>query len=317
MRTLNNTLILLMLTILLFSCDDILEEDITNDMVQTISPNEGATIDGNTVQFLWQNLDGADSYRIQIIKSNQVFEIDSLISTTNFKVVLNSGTYQWRVRAENFAYNTDYTFPVNFSVETSDDLSNQNVALSTPSVDLYTNNKNITFTWQGITSAISCKFELIKSLNGEQTILPETDVTTSNYTIDPNLFNDDAKYVWKVKAVNATSETVYSQRFLFIDTVAPNQPTLTSPADQSTATTTATFNWTNGTDSGNIKSTITNTIEIASDIGFNTKVHSANTVNNTYQYVFSTLGTYYWRVKAIDAATNESDFSIVRSLVVE
>ncbi|MFI0429533.1 hypothetical protein [Mariniflexile sp. HMF6888] len=317
MKTQNKGLLLLMLLTLSFSCDDILEEDITNDTIQIISPNEGMTTDGNTVQFSWGGLDGADGYRIQIIKSNQVYEVDSLITTSTFKYVLNSGTYQWRVRAENFAYSTAYTFPISFHVETSDDLSNQNVALATPSVDLYTNNKNITFTWQGITSAISYKFELIKSLNGEQTILPETDVTASNYTIDPNLFNDDAKYIWKVKAVNATSETVYSQRSLFIDTVAPNQPALTSPADQGTATTTVAFNWTNGTDSGNIKSTITNTIEIASDIDFNTKIHSASTVNNTYQYVFSTLGTYYWRIKAIDAATNESDFSIVRSLVVQ
>ncbi len=317
MKTLNKSLFLLILFVLLFSCDDILEQDITNDTVQMIFPSEGAIIDGNTVQFSWQDVDGADNYRIQIIKSSQVFELDSLITTNTFKFILNSGTYQWRLRAENFAYSTAYTFPVNFSVETSDDLSNQNITLLTPSTDLYTNTTGFTFTWGKIATAASYSFELVKNLNGKETVLQQPDITSTSYTIDSEKFDVDAEYIWKVKAVNETSETGYSQRSIFLDRVPPNQPSLISPADEGTTTTTVTFNWTNGTDSGNVKSAITNTIEIASDTNFNTVVHSESTVNNTYQYVFNTVGTYYWRVKAIDKATNESDYSIVRSLVVQ
>ena len=317
MKTLNKSFLLSLILLWSLSCDDILEEDLTNDIVQVISPTEGVIIDGNTVQFSWQDVDGADDYRIQIIKSNQVFEADSLVGTNTFKYVLNSGTYQWRVRAENFAYNTAYTFPINFSVETSDDLSNQNVSLSTPSINLYTNNTSFTFTWGKITTATSYSFELIKNLSGEETVLQEPNITTTSYTIDTTKFDVDAEYIWKVKAVNDISETVYSQRSIFLDRVSPNQPSLTTPVDQETTTTTVTYNWTNGSDSGNVISVITNTVEIASDTNFNTIVHSANTENNTYQYKFDMTGTYYWRVKAVDKATNESDFSIVRSVVVE
>ena len=97
MKTLNNTLLIILL-FLSFSCDDILEEDITNDNVQTTYPTEGTTFDGNTLQFSWQNLDGADDYRIQIIKNNQIFEIDSLVSANTLTITLNPGTYQWRIR---------------------------------------------------------------------------------------------------------------------------------------------------------------------------------------------------------------------------
>lgn len=128
MKTINN-IIIIALSIFAWSCDDIVEEDITNDMILTISPTEGAIIEGNTVQFSWQELDGSDNYRVQVINNNQAIVVDSLSSTSNFSVALNPGTYQWRVKGENFAYSTQYTFPINFSVEASDNLTTQNLYL--------------------------------------------------------------------------------------------------------------------------------------------------------------------------------------------
>ncbi|MDO5968998.1 hypothetical protein Q4Q35_04185 [Flavivirga aquimarina] len=317
MKIINNTFLAIILLFLSLSCDDILEEDITNDNVQISFPKEGTVIEGNTVQFTWQSIDGADDYRVQVITSNQILEVDSLMSTNTFVYTLNPGSYQWRIRGENFAYETTYTFPVNFSVETSDDLSNQNVSLLTPSIDFYTNNANIICTWNELSNVSSYSFELIKNLSGEQTVFKETGISSNSLTIDADVFDEDAEYIWKVKAINETSETQFSQRSLFLDREIPNQPALASPEDQDTTTTTVTFNWTNGVDSGNIKSSITNTIEIASDVNFNSIIHSANTENNTVQYTFTSTGTYYWRIKAIDAAGNESDYSIVRSIIVE
>lgn len=316
MKTLNNTL-LIMLLFVSFSCDDILEEDITDNNVQTTYPTEGLTIEGNTVKFSWQNLDGADDYRIQIIKRNQIIEIDSLVATNTLTVMLDSGTYQWRVRGENFAYQTSYSFPVNFSTKASTNLMDQDISLLSPTDDFYTKNINTIFTWNKLTNATSYNFELIKKLSGEQTIFQETDITSTNLTIDVTLIDEDAEYIWKVKALNDNSETQYSQRSVFLDREAPNQPAITSPADQATTTTMVTFNWTNGTDTGNVKSAITNTIDIASDTDFNSIIHSASTTNNSVQYEFASAGTYFWRIKAIDGATNESDYSIVRSVVVE
>lgn len=318
MKTLNKILLLLIISTLVISCDDILEENITNEMVHVISPSEGTNVKGNTVQFNWEPLDGADEYRVQIMNNNQSLEVDSLInSKTNFSHILSSGHYQWRIRGENFAYTTPFTFPVKFSVETSEDLSNQSVALSTPSSNLYTNNTNFIFTWEMISTAKTYGFELIKNLNGEQTLIQQPELSSTNFKVEPDVFDEDAEYIWKVKAANETSETAYSQRSLFIDRVAPNQPALASPSDGGATTKTVSFNWANGADSGNVKSAITNTIQISSDIDFNNIINTSNTGNNTYQYVFINSGTYYWRVKATDAAANKSDFSIVRSILVE
>ncbi|WP_422103854.1 hypothetical protein [Winogradskyella sp.] len=310
-------LLCFLLIVVIYSCDDILEEDITGDTVQIASPAEGQVVVGNTVQFLWQNLDGADNYRVQVLDQNQTLALDSLVSQNLLEYNLNEGSYQWRVKGENFAYETEFTFPVNFTVEVSDDLTNQSVLLSTPSDELYTNDTNITFTWNTLSSVDSYTSEVVKSNNGETTIYQEAGITTTSFNIDAALFDVDAEYIWKVKGVNTTSETTFSERSLFIDRVAPNIPTLNTPDDNITSTTEVTFNWTNGTDTGNIQSTVTNTIEIASDINFSSLLFSDDTQNNTYQYTFSNTGVYYWRVRAYDQAGNQSDNSITRTLTIE
>ncbi|GGD07614.1 hypothetical protein [Hyunsoonleella pacifica] len=317
MKTLSKCLLLFLAIIC--SCDDILEEDITNDTVQIIYPVANTSFDGNTVRFSWQSLDGADEYRVQITTIDQLNTIDTLVPSTELKYTLNTGDYQWRVRGENFAYQSAYTFPINFSVKETNDLSGQFVALQSPSENLYTNIPVTIFNWNTINAAESYNFQLIKKTTaGEQTVFQEANIMSNSITIEASVINEDAEYIWKLKAVNTTSESEFSERSLFLDTTAPNQPGLSEPANENTISPSmVTFNWTNGTDTGDLKSEITNTLEIAADSDFNNIVHNANTVNNSLQYEFTTPNTYYWRVIAIDAASNKSDYSIVRSIIVE
>lgn len=313
-----NRYLLIVIVVAFYSCDDVFEDDISDDIIQIVSPLEQDIIQGNTVLFSWQNLDGADDYNIQVINDFQQVEIDSTVSSTSLSLVLNSGDYQWRIRGKNFAYETQFNFPVNFSVETSENLDNQSVVLLTPSSDLFTNDPENIFTWTGISSADSYDFDLVKHLNGgQETVLQISDITETSFSPDAAIFDVDAEYIWNVRALNDTSETPFSSRSLFIDREVPNLPTLNSPLDNEISNEfTVTFNWSNGTDTGNVQSEITNTIEIASDIDFNSIIYTTATTNNSSQYTFGAAGIYYWRIKAIDAATNESDFSIFRTLEI-
>nr|WP_321234623.1 hypothetical protein [uncultured Psychroserpens sp.] len=307
-----------LITLFIVSCDDIVEEDIENDIVQTIFPTEDTVINGNTVQFAWQELDGADDYRVQIINDNQLLVVDSLVTVTAIDFVLNPGNYQWRVKGENFAYSTQYTFPINFSVEISEDLTNQNVILLTPSNNFYTNDTNIILTWTSISSANDYSLDVIKNNGGQETVLQEVNLVDTNFTLPTNIFDEDAEYLWKIKALNATSETSFSERTIFIDREVPGQPSLVSPSNlEAFSDATIDFNWTIGSDSGNIQSTRTNTLEISTDINFGTLLLSEDLENNSYQYTFSDLGTYYWRVIIFDAAGNIGDYSAVRSFTIE
>ncbi|WP_040254161.1 hypothetical protein [Psychroserpens mesophilus] len=309
---------IIQLLIIAFSCDDIVEEDIENDTIQTIYPTEGMLIQGNTVQFAWQELDGADEYKVQVIDANQLLVVDSLVTVTNINFILNPGSYQWRVKGENFAYSTQYTFPINFSVEASDNLTNQNVMLLTPSDDFYTNDTNIILTWSPITNADIYSLDIIKNLSGQQTVYQETNITNTNVTLPSDIFEEDAEYVWQVKALNANSETNFSNRSIFVDREIPNQPSLVSPNNLESFTTfTIDFNWTTVNDTGNVQSLKSNVIEISTDINFGTVLFSETLVNNSYQFTFDNIGTYYWRVKTFDEAGNIGDYSVVRTLVIE
>ncbi|WP_046745016.1 hypothetical protein [Kordia zhangzhouensis] len=318
----NNIKFLSIIWLLLFlSCDDILEEDLSNDLVIPIMPSEGSTIVNNLVNFSWQSLEGADNYRLQLVRpsQNNMILLDSLVSGTSFQYPLEPGMYQWRVRGENFAYDTAYSFPISFTVEASSDLTNQTLLLNTPSANLYTNTTNLLFTWNELQFADSYTFELIKNLNGQTTLTQQGDITGTNYSVNASVFDEDAAYIWKVKAVNSNSETAYTSRSIYIDRQAPNQPLLVSPANEEIITAIAIdFNWTTGQDSGNVQSEVSSILEIAQDANFNTIIESFTVTNGTSQQVdIPNVGTYYWRVKTKDVAGNSSSYSISRSFTTE
>lgn len=319
----NNTLKVTMLSLLcisVFSCDDIVEEDLTNDTITIITPTTGQVITSNAVSFQWNALEGADDYKVQIENNANVIILDSLVPNNNFEYPLEPGNYKWRVRGENFAYQTAFTFPTDFTVEASDDLTNQNVFLNTPSDDFYTNSPSgILTTWSAINTADSYTFELDKQLSGNTTTLyQEANITNTSHTIISTFLNEDAEYIWKVKAFNSTTatETEYSTRSVFLDTTIPNTPTLVSPANNATAVinTDIIFNWDTGTDPGSINAPLSSVLEIATNTTF-TNADIYNTTSNSQSISFIVAGTYYWRVKTNDSAGNQGIVSAYNTIV--
>lgn len=314
MKTLNK-IILIGLSILAFSCEDILEEDISNDIVQIISPTKDAVVESNVVNFKWNSLKGADKYRVQIYEENQVLILDSLTTKTNLTLPLDAGSYIWRVRAENYAYQSTYSFPSTFATNIPDDLTNQQVILLTPDSDKYLNFTNITLSWQQLDKATSYSIRVVNTATGQE-VYPLTEVTDTSVTLDlPQLA--DGNYEWRVKAKNVESETKqYAAKKFNIDTTAPNQPKNTFPADNSTQTANTAVNltWSIAADTGTIKSPISYVVEIATDVDFNSIIQPLNSNATSLQYTFANAGTYYWRVRAVDLAgnigTNSTGFKI-------
>lgn len=104
--------ILLILSVFI-ACDDIIEvEDISGKTVTVLAPKNDTVVDSMVV-FSWQALEGADSYHLQVAtpsfeNASQIM-VDTLLETTSYTKPLASGVYEWRVRAENPGYETDYT----------------------------------------------------------------------------------------------------------------------------------------------------------------------------------------------------------------
>lgn len=312
MKTINK-IIVLAFAILAFSCQDILEDDITNDIIQIISPIEGEIITLNVVNFQWNKLTGADKYRIQIFNSNQTIVLDSLVENKfNLAYILPTGSYKWRLRGENFAYQSTYSFPASFSTAISNILTNQQVLLSIPSDNSYTKSTSLTLQWLPISSATSYDIEVITS--GGNIILPTTNLTTTSVILNSTNLAQETNYIWKVKAKNNTTntETSFATRNFSIDRTNPNQPQNNLPANNSltlSANQAITFSWTSIADTGIVQSPISYTIEFSNTNTFSSIIRTVNSVTTSSQQTFATTGDYYWRIKATDTAGNNSQFN--------
>lgn len=107
-------LILSILAIVLFTCDDITEvEDISSKTVRVLAPVHNSVLSITNINFTWDALPEAEQYQLQIATptfetATQILQ-DTTITITSYKKILGHGDYQWRIRAENSGYVTEYT----------------------------------------------------------------------------------------------------------------------------------------------------------------------------------------------------------------
>ena len=88
-------------------------QNLANQSILLVSPEDDQAQVDSTVTFLWQELDFATNYRIQIASpdfSNSSFITeDVLVEVDNYSTTLADGDYQWRVRGENDTSVTPYS----------------------------------------------------------------------------------------------------------------------------------------------------------------------------------------------------------------
>ena len=210
------------------SCDEIIDKDISGKKVTLYSPGNNVTITTNTVLFKWNPLDGAAKYRLQVVSptfgSIASIMVDTIITTNQFSLALNKkGSYQWTVSATNNTA-TAYSDTLTLTVVLSGDLSQSTIS------NLYQTNaissKDITFIWDKVYGAKSYVFVLWSPAWQSGSIVKTETITTNQYTMS-NL--GEGTYAWGVKAINDSTESLYSNRSITIDTTNPGTPTLTAP----------------------------------------------------------------------------------------
>ena len=107
-------LFILLLIGTIYSCDEIIEvTDISDETVSILAPTDATTITTGTINFNWNDINEANEYRIQIatptFNNATQITVDSLITSNTFSQLLEIGEYQWRVKALNSNFETDYT----------------------------------------------------------------------------------------------------------------------------------------------------------------------------------------------------------------
>ena len=303
------------ITTILFSCSDVVVPDISKQTVNVIAPVNGLKSSSTTISFWWDGIKNANKYRIQLVSPNfstiQNFILDTSTTQTKYNLTLQPGNYQCRIRAENSAYYTNYT-TLSFSVDSSLSLTNQKVALVSPSNNFITNNPTQKFQWQPLNVADDYRFEITSS-GGTIYSNPAYAKDTITY-----YFATDGVFKWRVRAQNSSSVTAYTEYNITIDATNPAIPTLLTPVDgDSLSFTVGTgktraailLNWSSAIDYG---TAITDSVYVYQTIGSSNTFVIKNTATTNSHADSLTRGTYYWYVRAIDAAGNKSNNSSIR-----
>lgn len=299
------------------SCEKIVAVDITNETPVLVLPSANDTVQINPVHFKWQAMEGATKYHLEIVTPSfgaiSSYALDSIITGTNFYFALDSNEYELKLTALNAGYESKTTGPVKFWVGVQPSGSSGSMALTAPLDGAYVNGAfNKQFTWNSFTGTSSYEFSLRQgaSFSTGTMLDAQNNISTTLYTTTATM--TEGQYHWGVKAyLTNGGETVYTTRALFVDLTNPNTAVLSSPTDLSFLNPGfITFIWSNGTDPGTIQAPVLSLLEIATDLGFTSLVHSSSIQGNTADVNLGS-GNYFWRVSNSDAAGNAASSSAV------
>ncbi|BDW93378.1 hypothetical protein MACH07_22100 [Flagellimonas marinaquae] len=196
------------------------------------------------------------------------------------------------------------------------DISEQSVELLAPSDGSVLDDNSVNLNWKGVDEATGYTIQVASPNfeNAAQILLDSViEMDTLGYLpnqISKNLLNGD--YEWRVKAFNSGFETAYSSNGFqvngdeYLDLIPPNTPQLVSPTNGSdTSDTEIEFTWSREDVPGTAER---DSIFIYSDENLQELTTKAVEANKSYTTTLS-AGTYYWLVRAFDAAGNESQDS--------
>jgi hypothetical protein len=188
-----------------------------------------------------------------------------------------------------------------------------------PAVAAATNNTKPVFTWNYTALAgTTYEFQLSKAPSfSPSSILKSYVGPNLTYTYLPDATSPqlaEGKYYWHVRALNSTAAvtgawSVY--RVLTIDTTAPLAPKLSLPANAASVAFPV-FSWASSLTAAKYK------FEYDNNPSFIAPLYTSSEITTLYHTptVVMTLGSYYWRVLAADAAGNWSLPSAARTVTI-
>jgi len=150
------TIISLFLSALMLnSCEEVFyETDLSEVVIEILAPINNAALKAGTQTFSWNPVEGSESYLVQIATPN--FEnatqivLDSITKDSLITKELVSNDYQWRIKALNSEYETNFT-TYNFTVETG--ISEVVVEILAPINNAELSTGTQIFTWNPIEGA--------------------------------------------------------------------------------------------------------------------------------------------------------------------
>ncbi|RMH57425.1 MAG: T9SS C-terminal target domain-containing protein, partial [Candidatus Hydrogenedentota bacterium] len=262
------------------------------------SPADGKRTNIVTPVFTWAGT--ADTFRIEIATDAAFTAIVQTVDTSLLSYTaspLVADTYYWRVIASDAASNVE-TSPLRTLVVDTD------IALVLPASDFETNATIVTFTWSG--TADTYWFQA--STDSTFAALIDSNTPSAATAHTPAAPYPQGTYYWRVTGWDVAGNfDTADYRILIIDTSVA--VALDSPIDGFETNSAPAFSWTSDGD--------TFLFQTARDTSFLVLGESVATTATTYTPAsVPPEDTWYWRVIAVDNATNV-DTSAVRSFVID
>lgn len=310
MKSIKSFLHFIIGAIIFCSCDDIIEPDITSKQVEIKSPADGITIQTITPTFTWNAVDGATKYNIQIAYPSfdkvQVL-YDTTITKTVYSKQLNSGIFEWKVRAVNNNYYGAFTEKRKLTIDSSLKIQNQVITLISPTANSGAIDSNFTQTlrWNSLGTIASSYNIKITTPEGSTPVV--YGLTDSKYTTK---FTKEGAYSWSVQGVDSDGLTnKYCEAASFyIDRTKPIVST--TPASQDTLLTTSdslSITWTSSDDKllkgDSIYIYATDSTKLSTSY---LPQYFTTPSKLTYTVKKPTAGTYWIKLVSIDAAGNRA-----------
>lgn len=297
-----------------FGCKEFLEEDIKDRQVTLLSPGNQAQIPTYTINFLWEQLDDALEYRLQVVSpdfdSVSLYHVDTVVTTPKFSLSLEPGIYQWRVKALNGSSETVYTTG-SFVIYESD-LSKQVVVQTEPADQLLTANTALRFGWQTLFGATGYRLQIdTNNFADTENLLYDRvlESTRHNFTIPR-----EQVYQWRVRAESDTSQSLWSTvRQFTYDRTPPAVPTMVAPGNNASVPSPVTLRWQAVSDATKYQLYV---YKSDSTTLYNTN-YPLTLEGTSHSFTSSNIGErVIWRLRATDKAGNTSGYSGYRSFVV-
>lgn len=296
--------------IILGSCESFLERDISDEVIVLNSPPKGSHSTTHSQTLWWNEVEGASSYQLQVVSPSftyiQKLWLDTTVTTNQFSYTFAPDSIAWRVKALNDAYETAYTESV-FVIDSTE--KPQTVNLISPKINAYLNNESIVFNWSTSNNATYYYFSLL--LDGDEifsTTTTKTKITLPNSSMEyPEV--DDGEYTWTVYSGNKYGNSdPATERTLSIDRIVPETPIILAPEHNDT-TTKFYLNWKHPDISG---SPINDSLIIYKDSTGKTEFIRTIVTDTIYEYTNTAQSWYLFKVKSFDYAGNESGWCTAR-----
>jgi hypothetical protein len=265
-----------------------------------VSPASGAADQTVSLRLAWNNVSTVVNYHVQVATDTgftKLFMQDSTLTDSLKSIIglLNSTTYYWRVRALNAGGGSAWSDTRTFSTISAASGVPKLVSPVSMSVD---QPLSLSFNWNKVSIAVSYGFQIATDTGFTNLLAQDTALTDSLKAIN-GLFANKT-YYWRVRAKSTGGAGAWSNTWSFTTIALPRVLMMVRPADSTVISADTTrLVWNAG------ESAIDRyMVEVANDAAMTNFVLRDTSVVDTTRLLSALVNkhTYYWRVKAHNAA---------------